>query len=140
LRAAARLSAHGALLTEPAQASPQQRDAPTRQAPIGLELRLTRASRPDSTAQALEVLPQAAHAREVVLELRELDLELALGAHGMVGEDVEDHGSAVEHGHADLLLEVALLPRHELVVGHHEVGVGGVYGALPFAALRRGGL
>ena len=31
-----------------------------------------------------------AHARQVVLELRELDLELALGAHGVLGEDVED--------------------------------------------------
>ena len=36
------------------------------------------------------MLPHAPHAREVVLELRELDLELALGAARVLGEDVED--------------------------------------------------
>jgi len=36
------------------------------------------------------VLPQAAHPREVVLELGQLDLELALGARRVLGEDVED--------------------------------------------------
>jgi hypothetical protein len=36
------------------------------------------------------VLPHAPHARKVVLELRELDLQLALGAPRMLREDVED--------------------------------------------------
>ena len=38
-----------------------------------------------------------AHARQVVLELRELDLELPLGAHGVLGEDVEDQLRPVDH-------------------------------------------
>ena len=42
----------------------------------------------------------------------------------MLGEDVEDHGGAVDHRHAERLLEVALLARLELVVGNHHVGVG----------------
>ena len=42
------------------------------------------------------MLPHPAHARQVVLELRELDLELALGAHGVLGEDVEDQLRAVD--------------------------------------------
>jgi hypothetical protein len=46
------------------------------------------------------VRPQAAHAREVVLELRELDLELALGRVGVVGEDVEDDRRAIDDGQA----------------------------------------
>jgi hypothetical protein len=55
--------------------------------------------------------PQAAHPRHVVFELGQLDLHLALGAVRVVGEDVEDHGRAVDHRQADLLLEVALLAR-----------------------------
>ena len=73
--------------------------------------------------EPLEVGPQAPHPREVVLELGQLDLELALGAVGVVGEDVEDHRRAVDHRHAERLLEVALLARHELVVAGDEVGV-----------------
>ena len=53
-------------------------------------------ARPDAAAEALEVLPHAPHARQVVLELRELDLQLALGADGVLGEDVEDQLGAVD--------------------------------------------
>ena len=74
-------------------------------------------------AEALEVRPQPAHAGHVVLELRELDLELALGRVRVVGEDVEDDGGAVQHRHVELLLEVALLARRQLVVGGDEVRV-----------------
>ena len=52
-----------------------------------------------------------AHAGHVVLELRELDLQLALGRVRVAGEDVEDHRGAVEHRHVERLLEVALLAR-----------------------------
>ena len=75
-------------------------------------------------AEALEVRPQPAHAREVVLELRQLDLELALGRVRVVGEDVEDDRRAVDHRHVERLLEVALLARLELVVDGDQVGVG----------------
>ena len=58
-------------------------------------------------------------------ELGELDLELALGRVGVVGEDVEDDRRAVDHRHVERLLEVALLARLELVVAGHEVGPRG---------------
>ena len=67
--------------------------------------------------------PQSAHAREVVLELRQLDLELSLCAVRVVGEDVEDHRGAIDHRHAERRLEVPLLARHELVVAGDQVGV-----------------
>ncbi len=101
----------------------QVRDAVARQAAVGLDLGLAGASGADPASESLEVRPQAPHPREVVLELGELDLELSLGAVGMVGEDVEDHGRAVDHRHPQLLLEVPLLPGNELVVTRNEVGV-----------------
>ena len=67
--------------------------------------------------------PQSPHTREVVLELRELDLELALGAAGVRGEDVEDHGRAIDDRKTERLLEVALLACSELVVAGDEVRV-----------------
>ena len=84
------------LALERAEAPFEQRHARPRQAAVGLELRLARPARPDSATETLEVLPQAAHAREVVLELRELDLELAFGAARVLGEDVEDQLRAVD--------------------------------------------
>ena len=69
------------------------------------------------------MLPHAAHAREVVLELRQLDLELALGAHGVLGEDVEDQLRAVDHARLERVLEEALLHRIELVVDEQALGL-----------------
>ncbi len=66
--------------------------------------------------------PQAPHPGQVVLELGELDLELAGGAVRVVGEDVEDDRGAIDHGNAERRLEVALLSRCELVVAGDEVG------------------
>ena len=110
------------------QPAPQGRDAVARQPPVGLDLGLARSARADSAvhapgAEALEVRPQPAHAGEVVLELGQLHLELALGRVGMVGEDVEDDRRAIDDRHVERLLDVALLARQQLVVAGHEVGV-----------------
>src|SRR5262249_22973135 len=51
------------------QPTMQRRDPVARQATIGLDLRLAGSPRANSATQALEVAPQAAHPREVVLEL-----------------------------------------------------------------------
>ena len=84
---------------------------------------------PIPASEPLEVRPEPPHAGEVVLELRQLDLELPLGRVGVVGEDVEDHRGPVDHRNAQLLLQVPLLARRELVVEGDQVGVGG--GDLP---------
>ena len=85
--------------------------------------RLARPARPDSgtectraAAEALEVLPHATHARQVVLELGELDLELSLGARRVLGEDVEDQLRPVDDACGQGILERALLRRLELAV------------------------
>jgi len=91
------------LLRELCQASPQKRDPPARNPPVGLELALTGAAGPDPGAEGaraapetLEVLPHPAHPRQVVLELGELDLELPLSRDGVLREDVEDQLGAVD--------------------------------------------
>ena len=123
-RRAAAAGAHDlAVSLQARQAATQVRDAVARQAAVGLDLRLAGAPGADPATEPLEVGPQAPHPREVVLELGQLHLELALGAVGVVGEDVEDHRRPVDHRHAETLLEVALLPRNELVVAGDEVRV-----------------
>src|SRR5262245_4958843 len=79
-------------------------------------------SRP--AAEALEVLPHAAHAREVVLELRQLDLELALRAPRVLGEDVEDQLRPVDDPRGERVLELPLLRRTEVVVDEQRLGAG----------------
>ena len=70
------------------------------------------------------MLPHPAHPRQVVLELRELDLELPLGADGVLGEDVEDQLRAVDHPRAERVLEEPLLHRVELVVDEQALRFG----------------
>src|SRR6185503_9443209 len=90
LRASSRLTLRVPAALELLQSAPELADPPASEPPVRLELRLAGAPRPDSASKALEVLPQAAHPREVVLELGQLDLELALGARRVLREDVED--------------------------------------------------
>ena len=104
--------------------APQRRDPVARQPSIRLDLALPRSPRADSAAEALEVRPQSAHPREVVFQLSKLDLQLALRAARVRGEDVEDHRRAVDHRHAERLLQVALLARGQLVVAGDQVRVG----------------
>ncbi len=106
------------------EAALEERDAAPRDAPVGLELRLAGAARADAAAEALEVLPHPPHPRQVVLELRQLDLELALGAPRVLGEDVEDQLGAVDHPRLERVLERPLLGRVELVVDDQHLGAG----------------
>ena len=120
---------HGARGLDVVQSASEDRDAVAREPAVGLDLGLARAAGADAAhaaagAETLEVRPQAAHAGHVVFELGQLDLHLALGRVGVAGEDVEDHGGAVQHRHVELRLEVALLARRELVVGDDDVRVG----------------
>ena len=120
----ARLPLECAPLFELAQLALEEADAATRDPAVGLELGLARAACPDAASEALEVLPHAAHARKVVLELGELHLELALGAPRVLGEDVEDELRPVDDARGQCVLEPPLLPRIELVVDDQRLGAG----------------
>ena len=136
------LPPHLALLAQILQPPPQERDPSPGDAAVGLELRLTGPARPDSraerahaAAEALEVLPHAAHPWEVVLELRQLDLKLALGAPRMLGEDVEDQLRPVDDARLECILERPLLGRLELVVHEQHLGAGLLVGVLQLLEL-----
>ena len=60
---------------------------------------------------------------QAVAQQGQLDLRLALQRVGVLGEDVEDHGGAVDRRAPEQLLQVVLLGRAELVVEHDRVGV-----------------
>src|SRR5262249_43971635 len=62
-----------------------------------------------------------AHPRQVVLELRELHLELALGADGMLREDVEDQLCPIDDARLQGVFELPLLGGVELVVDDQRV-------------------
>ena len=123
LGARALLASHVALAGQLLQSVLEDRDAPPRDATVGLELRLARAPGADAAAETLEVLPHAAHAREVVLELRELDLELAFRTHRVLREDVEDQLRAVDDTRLQLVLEQPLLRRRQFVVDEQHLGM-----------------
>ena len=107
----------------------QRGDAVAREPAVRLDLRLARAAGADAAhaaagAEALEVRPQPAHAGHVVLELRELDLELALGRVGVAGEDVEDHRGAVDApGMPSSSSRLRCWRGRQLVVGDDDVRV-----------------
>ena len=109
------------LAQTPAQADDALAYAPA----VDLELRLTGSTRPDAAAETREVRPGAREARQHVLELRQLDLELALQAARPTGEDVEDQLAPVEHLDVQLLRQVALLRRAQVLVDEDDAGMRG---------------
>ena len=91
---------------------------------VGLELALAGAPRADAAPGPRQVGPEPRQARQLVLELGELDLEPALVGLGVLGEDVEDQPAAVDDLDVEQALERLLLAGRELVVGDEEVEAG----------------
>src|SRR5262249_29776455 len=100
--------------------------APLDATPVHLELGLARAPGADAAGLLAQLDAAPPQPRQPVSQLRQLDLHHALLAVGVLGEDVEDQGDAVDDVAPELLLEVALLRRRQLVVEHDDVDVGRV--------------
>src|SRR6185312_10584813 len=77
---------------------------------------LARSAPADAAGQAREAGVLVCQPRQRVLELRELDLELAVAAAGALGEDVEDELCAVDRLEARGVLEGSRLGRLEIDV------------------------
>ena len=133
-RAALRL----VLLLDLLQARLHRLDALADHAPVELDLRLARAAaQADAAGLALEVRPAPHQARGLVLQPRQLDLQLALMALSARGEDVEDQRGAVGHRHAEVLFEVALLRRRQGLVEDDTAGLMGLHRGLDLVGLAR---
>src|SRR6185369_14353860 len=74
----------------------EDRDALADAAAVDLELRLTGTARADAAAEAREVGPLSGEAGREILELGELDLQLALEAPRPLREDVEDERAPID--------------------------------------------
>jgi len=111
------------LFREITQSSFEHGDATPRQPTVGLELALAGSPSPHPATESFEVLPHTSHARQVVLELGQFDLELALGGDRVLGEDVENELGAIDDPRFQRVLETALLRRSELVVDDQHLGV-----------------
>ncbi|MPN46031.1 hypothetical protein SDC9_193610 [bioreactor metagenome] len=56
-----------------------------------------------------------------MFELRQFDLQLALGARRAQREDVEDQAVAIDHPAVQVALEITLLHRRQRVIEDHQL-------------------
>ena len=89
---------------------------------IGFELGFARAPGADAAAEPRQCGARADEPRQQVLELRQLDLQLAFARPRAAREDVENQLRAIEHLAVERLLEVAKLRRAQLVVEDDDIG------------------
>ena len=109
------------------QFSRDARDAVLHPAAVGFQLRFTlAAAHPDAAFLPRQVAPETRQARQQVLQLRQLDLKLALAGARALREDVQNERGAVEHLAVEGLLQVAALGRGKLVVEDDRVYIGAV--------------
>ena len=113
----------------------QRLDAPAHHAAVDLELRLARAAHVDAGAEARQHEALAAHARELVLELRQVHLQRALERVGVSGEHAEDELGAVEDVDVDRVEDGGDLAGAEVVLADGDGRPGVAYDGLELAHL-----
>ena len=88
------------------------RDAVLHPAPVGFQLRLAfAASHSDPAFLPRQVALKPRQPRQQMLQLRQLDLQLAFTRAGALGENVENQRSPIENLAVENLLEVTALGR-----------------------------
>ena len=97
-------------------------DARPNPAAIGFELGFAGAARADAAAQPRQRRAGADQPRQQILQLRELDLQLAFARPRAPREDVENELRAVDDLAADLVFDLPQLRGRQLVVEDDEVG------------------
>ncbi len=92
-------------------------------AAVGLKLCLSRAARADTTAQALEMVPQSPQAGQLVLELRQLDLRACDLCARPPRENIENKLGPVDDLDLHGLLDLPALGGPQIVIEDQDVGV-----------------
>ena len=99
-------------------------DALLHPAAVGFQLRFAfAAAHADAARLPRQVAPEPRQARQQMLELRQLDLQLAFARAGALGEDVENQRRAVQDFAVENLFEVAALRGRQFVVENDGVHV-----------------
>ena len=99
------------------------RDAAADAAAIHFQLGFARPARADAAAQTGHHHTQARQPRQLVLHLRQLDLQLALARRGAHGENIQNQRRAVHHAAADDLLQIAHLRARQFVVHDQQIDI-----------------
>ena len=86
------------------------------QAAVSFQLGFAGTAQADTALLPFQVGPAADQAGCQVLQLGQLDLQLALVALGALGEDVENQAGAVQHAHVQAFFQIALLGRRQGVI------------------------
>ncbi|MNE05669.1 hypothetical protein D3C80_982390 [compost metagenome] len=122
LRALAPAPRQLALATHLLQALLDLANAHAQQAAVGFQLGLARTAQADTALLPLQVGPATHQTRAQVIQLGQLDLQLALVGARALGEDVENQTGTVQHATLEHPLEVALLTGRKGVIEDDQVG------------------
>jgi len=126
----------GALAADDLELAGNPRDAVLDTAPVGFELRFTfTTTHADTAFLAGKVAPEPREAGQQVLELRQLDLQLAFAGAGALGKDIEDQRGTIEDFAIEHLLQITALRRREFVVENDSIDIGAVAEAGKFVGL-----
>src|SRR2546422_5736411 len=121
---AASLPLIGAMLGDVLEPLLERGDLAADRAAVGFELGFARSPEADTAADTRQVVPHPRQARQQILELRQLDLQLRFVAARARREDVENDLGAVHHAHAETFLELHALHRREALVEQHQRRAG----------------
>ena len=98
-------------------------DAAVNFSTVGFELSFPRSAGSDAAAKLRHLDAASRQARQHVLQLRQLYLQLTFAGAGVPGKDVEDELSAVDYAALDNSFYVALLGSSEVVIEEEKVSV-----------------
>ena len=87
---------------------------------VGFQLGFARASCADAAAQPRHALAHTGQARQDILILRQLDLQLALAGARALCENIQNQRASIQHRSAGCLLQHAHLRRRKFVVKHNQ--------------------
>jgi hypothetical protein len=118
-----RLALHATLARQLGQALLQQLDPIAKQAAVGLQLLFTRPPHADATALPFQVSPAANQPGRQMLQLRQFDLQLALGARGPQGKNIENQTGAVDDAAFQQAFQIALLGRRQIMVENYQISL-----------------
>ena len=115
-------AAQPAIVGELGEATLEQRDPIARAATIDLELGLAGTATADATGEPRHHRVLLDQPRQRVAQLRELDLELAVAARGVLREDIEDQHRAIEDLELGRLGDRPRLPGRQIGIEDHDLG------------------